>query len=484
MNINKKLATLVFLLSILPLLVKNPKKVQAIDGIDPQKINKFGIHLADTNNVKYAADLVNSSGGDWGWVTVVLRSDEYNFQQWQDFFNRLREQHLVPIVRLATRVENSVWKRPTKSDIDKSIKFLSQLNWPIRDKFIVIFNEPNQGKEWGGEVDPKSYANIFLYACQNFKKVDDNFFILLAGADQAAPYQPPEFYSARLFYQKIIRSQPKILKCFDGLASHSYPNHGFIGTPADRGWGSIKGYKEEIKLLKSLGIKREIPIFITETGWPHKEGERERSKFYSATFLNKYFEQAFSLWNIDKNVYSFTPFLLYFNGGEFSNFSWLNKNKQPYSFYFSTQKIAKKSWTPPQIDKGRIVKVRLPSIIFPEIEYQGLVEIKNEGQAIWQGRPLCWNTKKEGNIEVSALCSINKQKIHPGEKELFKFVFKIPKVNQEEKKEAKLSWEHIGEIRLKRIINQANLTLPNTLGKLKNKLLHLYAIIGTTLSSH
>jgi hypothetical protein len=484
MSITKKPTTIAIMLLILSLLVKIPRKVRAFDEIDPQKINKFGIHLADTNNVKYAAALVNSSGGDWGWVTVVLRSDEHNPKQWQDFFDRLREEHLIPIVRLATQVDNGVWKRPTKTDIDRSVNFLSRLNWPVRDKFIIIFNEPNQGKEWGGRVDPESYANIFLYACQNFKKKTNNFFILLAGADQAAPQQPPKFQSAKLFYRELIRFQPKILSCLDGLASHSYPNHGFVGTPSDRGWGSIRGYQEEIKLLRSLGLKRKIPIFITETGWPHKEGEEKKPNYYSANFLNKYFEQAFSLWNSDKNIYSFTPFLLYFNEGDFSHFSWLDKNKQPYSFYLFTQKIPKQSWTPPRVNKGVIVWVQLPSIIFPEVEYRGLVEIKNEGQVIWKGAPLCWESKKQGNIEVSSLCSTGKQKIHPGEKELFKFSFKVPKVEQGGEKETKIFWDHVGEIKIKRIINQANLTLPNTLGRLKNTLLYLYNAIATTLSSH
>lgn len=472
-----KKATFIFLLFlILPLLTPGTTKANSFD-IGPQKINKFGIHLADTTNIEYAAELVNSSGGDWGWVTVVLRKDEQNYQQWQDFFNQLREKHLVPIVRLATEMQNDIWRKPTKRDIDETLNFLSKLNWPIKYRFIVVFNEPNHGKEWGGRANPREYAKIFLYTCRKFKQLSSDFFILLAGPDQAAPHQPPNYYSPQIFYIELTKSTPEILDCMDGLASHSYPNHGFIGSPKDRGWGSIRGYEEELKLLKLLGLKKDLPIFITETGWPHKEGQKISKEFYSASILSKYFEQAFSIWNNDKNIYSFTPFLLYFPEEIFSNFSWLDKNKKPYPFYYATQKIPKKSWSPPQLNRGTITKADLPPLIFPETEYQALIRLRNEGQKIWEDNSFCWETKSSESVIASPLCSIEEQKILPGKEGWFRTTFKIQKTNQssfDSQKKIKLGWNGVGEITLKRVVNQENITIPLALHKLKKRLIYWY----------
>ena len=46
--------------------------------------NKFGIHLAVPNkeDIKKTAELVNSSGGQWGYVTVVIQENDRNFAKW------------------------------------------------------------------------------------------------------------------------------------------------------------------------------------------------------------------------------------------------------------------------------------------------------------------------------------------------------------------------------------------------------------------
>jgi hypothetical protein len=38
--------------------------------------NKFGIHILSANEIEKAKELVNSNGGDWGYVTVVIRDDQ------------------------------------------------------------------------------------------------------------------------------------------------------------------------------------------------------------------------------------------------------------------------------------------------------------------------------------------------------------------------------------------------------------------------
>ncbi|PIV62699.1 hypothetical protein COS12_01355, partial [Candidatus Roizmanbacteria bacterium CG01_land_8_20_14_3_00_33_9] len=66
--------------------------------------NKFGIHLAQPHHdeIKKAAELVNSNGGDWGYVTLIIQENDRSVQKWQEIFDLLRQYHLIPIIRLAT----------------------------------------------------------------------------------------------------------------------------------------------------------------------------------------------------------------------------------------------------------------------------------------------------------------------------------------------------------------------------------------------
>ncbi|MDO8550916.1 MAG: hypothetical protein Q7S39_12315, partial [Ignavibacteria bacterium] len=68
--------------------------------------NKVGMHIVDTSDLGDIAKLVNSNGGDWGYVTIVLSDGERNHDRWQLLFDEMRRRHLVPIIRLATHAEN------------------------------------------------------------------------------------------------------------------------------------------------------------------------------------------------------------------------------------------------------------------------------------------------------------------------------------------------------------------------------------------
>jgi len=47
--------------------------------------NIYGLHLTQTEDIQKAAPIINSSGGNWGWVTITIRLDQLDHNQWQDF---------------------------------------------------------------------------------------------------------------------------------------------------------------------------------------------------------------------------------------------------------------------------------------------------------------------------------------------------------------------------------------------------------------
>ncbi|MBI2051345.1 hypothetical protein HYT33_01140 [Candidatus Roizmanbacteria bacterium] len=340
--------------------------------------NKFGIHLAvpDEQDLKDAGKLVNSSGGKWGYVTLVIQENDRDPKKWQEVFDTLRELRLIPIIRLATQPVGDTWRRPKKEDAREWVSFLNSLNWVVKDRYVVLFNEPNHGAEWGGAVDPKDYGEVAFSFAKALKEKNKNFFVMLAGFDSAAPSQPPLFEDEEVFLRKITEAQSSLSDLLDGWASHSYPNPGFAGSPQDFGRGTVRGYQWERDLLKNLGINRDFPIFITETGWKHGELSPETVGEYIAIAYQ-------TVWLPDQSIRAVTPFVLNYQGEPFLSFSWKRPQSDEYfTHYDMIQALEKEKGAPEQEERGRIEQT-LPKKLVAESSYRFKITLHNEGQAIW-----------------------------------------------------------------------------------------------------
>jgi len=311
--------------------------------VDPLAVsnNKYGIHIIDENDLYDAANLVNSSGGDWGYVTMVISENDRVIEKWQKIMDLMRNLHLIPIIRIATHLNNDWWEKPKVEEIPEWVEFLSRLHWISKNRYIILFNEPNHAKEWGNEINPTEYARILTLFSQKLKSVSPDFYILPAGLDASAPNGNVTM-SEEIFLSKMIEAQPDIFSYIDGWTSHSYPNPGFTGSVTDEGKGSIRTFKWEIETLKSMNQKTDLPIFITETGWPHKEGLPFNNKYFYANQISQNLKiAAETVWN-DPRIVVVSPFVLNYQAYPFSNFSWKKVGgNEFYEFYDTYKQIPK-----------------------------------------------------------------------------------------------------------------------------------------------
>lgn len=320
-----------------------PVKVHAT--VDPLAVpnNPFGIHIITPtpNEIGDASKLVNSSGGSWGYVTIVIEEKNRDIASWRAIFDELAKNHLIPIVRIATQVSGDTWRRPTEEDAFSWASFLSSLNWPTKNRYVIIYNEPNHAKEWGSAVDPKSYAQILNRFIRELKLKSPDFFVLNAGLDASAPHEPPNYFDEIQFLNQMNEAVPGIFDQLDGWVSHSYPNPDFAGSPKDSGRGTVRTYLWELDVLKDIGVTKNFPVFITETGWQHAEGiVYDRSRPPSETvgrFLLEGYQEA---WN-DPRIVAVTPFLLTYPEPPFDHFSFQN-----YPQYVMLQTVAKPKGEP------------------------------------------------------------------------------------------------------------------------------------------
>jgi len=429
--------------------------------------NIFGLHLTQTQDIHSAKDVINSNGGDWGWVTLVIRTNQLDYRTWQDFLDNCRKYHIIPIIRLATYSDQGNWKIPNPSDIDNLANFLNSLNWPIKTQYVSLFNEVNHGQEWGGQVDVNSYVDLSIYASTKFKSLNSNFFILNGALDLAAPNSMPKFLSAKSFYEQIYSYKPEFFDSIDGLASHSYPNHGFVGKPYHTGQHSILGYQWELETIKKMGVTKDFPVFITETGWPHREGINQKNNFFTTKTTSQFLLDAYQVWSTDNRIQAVTPFIFNYPHPPFDHFSWLDQDEQLYPEYQKVIDAAKSTNSPAQITQYQLYRNQIPFLIFANHEYSGQISLKNTGQSIWGETNFCLQPTVSESVDVTQICTNPSDKIHPGQIKIFPFKFKIKNnISQN----ISLSWEGLPETEINLFSENSTIYHPkiNLWSKLKN----------------
>ena len=396
-------ASLLLLISYLILPIS---PAQAISNPLSVPNNRYGIHIisATRDEASEAARLVNTNG-DWGYITVLAESGDRNEQKWQEFFNELRRRHLIPIVRLATKPDNGNWERPYEEEGKAWADFLDKLIWPIKNRYVIIYNEPNHGSEWGGSVDPEGFAVSANRTIDALRQKSDDFFILNPGFDASAPNKPPAYMDQEEFMKKMNASVPGIFEKFDGWVSHSYPNPNFSGKPDAAGRGTVRTWEWEQQLLNVLGVKKVLPVFITETGWKHSDGVTYDSSLPDPNKVGEYYKQAFETAWSGNRIVAVTPFLLNYQEPPFDHFSFkktgnLENAERDYHLpYYILQDAEKIKGKPLQVESAQFIKLAVEKDGFTNYfeattsgttvtlsynePYTIRVTFKNTGQTIW-----------------------------------------------------------------------------------------------------
>ena len=384
--------------------------------------NKYGIHIVDENDLSDAISLVNGNGGEWGYITMVITENDRDVPKWQRTFDRMRREKVIPVIRIATRPEGAVWKKPSEADAQTWADFLGSLNWVVKNRYVVLFNEPNHAKEWGGELNASEYARTARVFRDKLKEKSPDFFVLPAGLDQATATMGDTLSTAE-YFEHIHGADPTFFTIFDGWTIHAYPNPNFSGSPSDNGRGSIRGHEWEIKLLGKYGLPQDIPIFITETGWAHQEGQGSYlSSELVATFYKDAYENA---WN-SPNIVMVSPFIFNFPTEPFAQFSWKRPNSNDYYPQFhAVQDIGKVAGNPAQDDSVDLVLDALPNKLMVDSLFFLPVKIKNTGQKVWEN-DTTFKLTVLGATEATQTIEIIMDKLEPFQEKTIRVAIKTP----------------------------------------------------------
>ena len=335
---------------------------QSFASYDPlsKPNNKFGIHILFTEEISEASNLINSNGGDWGYVTIPIQASDRNLDKWQAFMDNCKKYHLIPIIRLATDGDyfsKISWSKPTDNDVLSFANFLNSLNWPTKNRYVVVFNEVNRADEWGGSPDAPGYAEILDYATQIFKQRSSDFFIISAGFDNASINIPNQSADQFTYMRKMELAVPGIFSEIDGLGSHAYPNPAFSSPPSFSTIG-IDSFYYQKKLADGFANKK-LPVFITETGWS--------SDSVSYDTQNQYYIQAFNNFWDDEDIVAVTPFIFHADQGSFAQFAFI-KNNNPTPIYANYKNFPKTKGLP-QLNENYLLKKNTSNNKFPTVKF-------------------------------------------------------------------------------------------------------------------
>lgn len=256
------------------------------------------------------------------YITVPFSLDDRaRTKEWQKSFDFARENNIIPIVRLVTHFdsEKQAWAIPTRKDIVQLTAALSRLDWPQEKRHVILYNEPNHAAEWGGTIDPHSFAEMTVFGADWLATEPHEYVILPAALDLAAS-DTKNTKEAFAYWNEALGSKPEILEKISAWNSHSYPNPAFSSAPGLKGKNRLDGFRHELAFLKKF-TTRELPVFITETGWVKTPTTAKNLTSYYRTALSQ-------VWS-DDNVVAVTPFLYAGSPGPFAAFSFVDEHGKP-----------------------------------------------------------------------------------------------------------------------------------------------------------
>lgn len=306
-----------------------------------------GIHILSPAEIETAAQLTDVSETEmWRYVTIPFTKEDISKpKEWQSFFDKAEQHHLIPLVRLTTSFQDEAWVVPTQRDIVDMIAVLSELDWPTDQRHIIVFNEVNHAKEWGGSINPEEYTDIFTFTAQwAHTEKGKNYIVLPAALDLAAP-NGSQTMEAFTYLERMYAADSEVFSHADAWNSHSYPNPGFIASPERYGKNSMRGFKVELAWLKEK-TDRDFLVYITETGWDVSG--------YLARWMPSYYDYAVKhIWS-DPAVVAVTPFLLQGSPGPFAGFSFVDQHGKPTAQYLAYKNALKNQFSKTDLLSAKI----------------------------------------------------------------------------------------------------------------------------------
>jgi hypothetical protein len=276
---------------------------------------KYGVHLLLNDgvghwpasvwpeHVAYARQLV----GEGGYVVQLVRLDDLDPARWQFFLDLCDQQHVIPILRLATVYDrvNKFWESPPKDpDGTRYTKvagryrdLLARLRWPTERRYVIVGNEPNRGDEWSNRPSAAEYARFLTDVSAALRPI--GVTVLGPSLDMYTPNTNGQlvagyrYLDAETYIDEMAAAVPDVFSAIDVWSAHAYPLDAFRFDPSRQTFKidylngasnarhaeppagiynrGVNSYRWELwKVRQYIGARADsLSVMVTETGWRH-----------------------------------------------------------------------------------------------------------------------------------------------------------------------------------------------------------------------
>jgi O-antigen ligase len=238
----------------------------------PQRGVGVNVALEQHDEAQLQAELaqINQAGFSWirqtfPWAQIEPEQGRFDWAQWDRIVQHSGDFNLIAVLDTSpTWASTSSLQPPTSTLQFANFARSLALRYGDRIDYYQIWDEPNLGDRWRGEVNPIEYAEMLRQARDAIKQVDPTATIVLAGL--APTVETSEANLADwLFLRRLYEAGARDL--FDVVAGKPY---GFDAAPDDHRIDSnILNFQHLVLLREEMERQGDAgkAVWATQFGW-------------------------------------------------------------------------------------------------------------------------------------------------------------------------------------------------------------------------
>ncbi|MBI5564925.1 MAG: O-antigen ligase family protein [Chloroflexi bacterium] len=162
------------------------------------------------------------------WSQIEVEEGQFDWTKWDQIVTQSKDFHLIAVLDTAPLWASASNLQPPTSTLQfANFARLFALRYGDRIDYYQIWDEPNLGDRWGGDVNPVAYAELLRQTRDAIKQVDPTATIILAGLAPTVETGPRNL-ADWLFMRRLYEAGARDL--FDVVAGKPY---GFDSGPDD-----------------------------------------------------------------------------------------------------------------------------------------------------------------------------------------------------------------------------------------------------------
>lgn len=268
--------------------------------------NPYGAHIflqdymppADvSNHLTWARRLTSANGYMKQLIYPITNSTSGPSASWVNFVQVCYDKRLIPVLRIATTIQNGVWVKPVADAPGDYTSFANAVKRVIQGLpldatlplYVEVLNEPNNNGEWSGQTNPAEYAQVLEDVAAALHSIDPRVKVTNSGLS------PGGDYDNRQFIRAMFTAVPNLGQSIDAWASHPYcgdtpPEQNNHNGNAPVPLLAIDSFSLELAVLSEYMDISNLKVIATEGGFSGVDEDTE------AAYMMRAFRDYWSQW--------------------------------------------------------------------------------------------------------------------------------------------------------------------------------------------